>query len=144
MDSKEKQLYFNSITIDLEKIRYDVVNNPKEIINNINIVACDSYNIIDSNINGFTLMYKRSVEFEPNVLYEIEVVYKLHFNFDIKTIDEYKNNYNELKELIAKKAEKAINMVGVASRASALISSITMQNNGNAVITQPNYIKKVN
>ena len=138
----EKSLYFKSIYIDLKKVNYDKINShlPK-VDEQIKVVTKDSYQITELSLSGFTLNYQRSVELDPKVLFDIKVIYEIRYEFTDDLVKEYSDKFDELSELVNFKAEKAINMTGVASRASALISCITMQNSGNAIITPPNYIK---
>ena len=138
----EKKLFFKSIYIDLRKVNYDKIDS--QLPGNegqIKVVTKDSYEINDFSLNGFTLLYKRSVELDPKLLFSMAVMYDIRYEFSEETIKEFKDKIEELFELVNVKAEKALNMTGVISRASTLISSITMQNNGNAIITQPNFSK---
>ena len=140
-NAKEKELFLKSIIIDLKNVNYEKNNNSSINKEQIKVIIKDYYKIIDASINGFKILYSRLVEFKPKMLFTVSVSYEISYSFADKTIKEYENNIHDLNELINIKAEKAINMTGVASRASALISCITMQNNGNAIITPPNYIK---
>lgn len=138
----EKKLFFKSISIDLKKVDYEKLNNKySETSEQIKVITEDSYEISDVSINGFKLFYQRHVELEPKMLFDVKVSYEIFYEFADETIKEYKGKDEELKELVNIKAEKAINMTGVVSRASTLISCITMQNNGNSIVTQPNYSK---
>lgn len=137
----EKNLFFKSIYIDLKKVNYDKINSQPKIDEQIKVVTRDSYQITELSLSGFTLNYQRSVELDPKVLFDIKVIYEIHYEFTDDLVKEYKDKFDELSELVNFKAEKAINMTGVVSRASTLISCITMQNNGNAIITQPNFSK---
>lgn len=138
----EKNLFFKSINIDLKKVNYDKINSPlPKIDEQIKVVTKDSYQITELSLSGFTLNYQRSVELDPKVLFDIKVIYEIRYEFTDDLVKEYKDKFDELSELVKFKAEKAINMTGVVSRASTLISCITMQNNGNAIITQPNFSK---
>jgi hypothetical protein len=137
----EKSLYFKSIYIELKKVNYDKINNQPKIDEQIKVVTKDSYQITELSLSGFTLNYQRSVELDPKVLFDIKVTYEIHYEFTDDLVKEYTDKFDELSELVNFKAEKAINMTGVVSRASTLISCITMQNNGNAIITQPNFSK---
>jgi len=138
----EKKLFFKSISIDLKKVDYEKLNNKyNETSEQIKVITEDSYEISDVSINGFKLFYQRHVELEPKMLFDVKVSYEIFYEFADETIKEYKGKDEELKELVNIKAEKAINMTGVVSRASTLISCITMQNNGNSIVTQPNYSK---
>lgn len=137
----EKSLYFKSIYIELKKVNYDKINNQPKIDEQIKVVTKDSYQITELSLSGFTLNYQRSVELDPKVLFDIKVTYEIHYEFTDDLVKEYTDKFDELSELVNFKAEKAINMTGVVSRASTLISCITMQNNGNAIITQPNFCK---
>ena len=138
----EKKLFFKSISIDLKKVDYEKLNNKySETSEQIKVITEDSYEISDVSINGFKLFYQRHVELEPKMLFDVKVSYEIFYEFADETIKEYKGKDEKLKELVNIKAEKAINMTGVVSRASTLISCITMQNNGNSIVTQPNYSK---
>lgn len=138
----EKTLFFKSINVDLKKVNYDKIDGILPGINEpIKVITKDSYEITDLTSSGFTLLYQRLVELEPKLLFNITVTYEIRYEFSKETENEYKDKIGELSELVNAKAEKAINMTGVVSRASTLISSITMQNNGNAIVTQPNFSK---
>ena len=138
----EKKMFFKSISIDLKKVDYEKLNNKySETSEQIKVITEDSYEISDVSINGFKLFYQRHVELEPKMLFDVKVSYEIFYEFADETKKEYKEKDEELKELVNIKAEKAINMTGVVSRASTLISCITMQNNGNSIVTQPNYSK---
>ncbi len=138
----EKRLFFKLIFIDLKKVNYGKINSqlPK-VDEQIKVVTKDSYEISNLSFKGFTLNYQRIVELDPRILFDIKVEYEIHYEFADATVKEYKDRFDDLSELVNVKAEKALTMTGVISRAAALISSITMQNNGNAIITQPNYAK---
>lgn len=138
----EKTLFFKSINVDLKKVNYNKIDGILPGINEqIKVITKDSYEITDLTSSGFTLLYQRLVELEPKLLFNITVAYEIRYEFSKETENEYKDKIGELSELVNAKAEKAINMTGVVSRASTLISSITMQNNGNAIVTQPNFSK---
>lgn len=140
-NANEKRLFFKSIYVDLKSVNYEKLDDQNDNNEQIKIVTNDFHNVFDISAKGFKILYTRNVELDPKILFEIKVSYEISYEFDDKTIKEYKDNIEELKELINIKAEKAINMTGVVSRASALISCITLQNNGNALVTQPNYSK---
>ena len=141
-NANDKKLFFKTVYIDLKKVNYDKLNSQlPEINEQIKVVTKDSYEVSNLSLTGFNLIYQRSVELDPRVLFDIKVTYEIRYEFSDDTIKEYKDKLDELAELVNVKAEKAINMTGVVSRASTLISCITMQNNGNAIITQPNYSK---
>ena len=138
----EKRLFFKAIYVDLKKVNYEKINGQLPGINEqIKVITKDSYEVNDITPTDFLLTYQRAVELDPKILFDIKVAYDIRYEFSDDTIKEYKDKFEELSELVNEKAEKAINMTGVVSRASTLISCITMQNNGNAIITQPNYSK---
>ncbi|MBP5446318.1 MAG: hypothetical protein J6Y28_09125 [Acholeplasmatales bacterium] len=143
-NEKEKLIYLNSAIIDLDNVKYEAKKNISSNAGNFKVIVKDSYDIINVDSKGFSFVYNRSVFFEPDVMFSIDVSYKVQIKFDIKTTKEYEGKLDELKDLVNIKIEKAINMVRVSARASALISSITMQNNGNAIITQPSFVKDNN
>ena len=141
-NASEKTLFFKSVFIDLKKVDYEKLNNqPDEVHEQIKVITQDSYEIIGVFEDGFKLIYNRLVELDPKILFQVKVSYEINYKFAEKTVKEYKGRIDDLVEMVNIKAEKAINMTGVVSRASTLISCITMQNNGNAIVTQPNYSK---
>ena len=141
MEKLEKQLFFKSIYVDLKNVRYDRKNNPSKDVTTINVIVRDNDEILDVTPKGFKLLFERSVTFNPEMIFDLKVSYEVSFDFDTRTINEYKNDFEGLKELINVKREKALNMTGVISKASTLISNITVQNNGNAIVTPPTYSK---
>lgn len=140
MDANEKKIFFESIQMDLLSVDYKKINT-NIAAENLKIVIRDSYVLLNITSQGFELNYKRNVVFEPKSLFEIIVVYGIKFNFAQNTISEFENNMSELEELVKIKAEKAINLTGAISKASSLISSITMQNNGTPLVTIPSFVK---
>ena len=140
-NNKEKKLYFSNIDIELDSVNYSkVMNNPKEKVNRLAIVTRDNSDVISINNNCFVAKFIRKVELEPKVFFEISVYYDLTFYFDKRTVKEYENNFEALRELVNEKLLRAIELTGVTSKASAVISSLTM-NNGNPVITPPTFQK---
>lgn len=135
----EKQLYFKGIFIDLKQVIYEKKDIPNQNINNIEVNIKDSFSIENENIEGFGLTYERVISFTPDYLFELKVIYEVKYLFADKTKDEFKDNFIELKNLIYKKGIKAINMAGIPSKASALISNITMQNGANPIVTPPSF-----
>lgn len=142
MKKDDKILYFESAKIELTSVDFKIIKNdenssgsPKKIITK------DSINLQELNYDFFTLRYERKVQLDPISLFDISVKYEVTFKFSKDTINEYKDNLEELNVVVNEKLEKALLLTNVISRASNIISNITMQLNGNAIITPPSIQK---
>lgn len=135
--NKENKLYFESIYINLNSIDFKRIEDAKEVVEGFKIVVKDSYDIVGYSNENFNIQFSRKVELEPKSSFEIIVKFDLLFNLGSKTIKKYQNDVDGLHEVIKEKTEKAIQLSNVISRASALISSISMQLNCNPIITPP-------
>lgn len=142
MSNSEKKLHFKNVYVEINKIQYEKLDNfPQEYSSDIKIITMDNYEVISYSIDGFLLKYCRNVEFDPKYYFTIRVEYLIEYLFDTRTKSEYSSKVDELERVINEKAIKAIEMVGAPSRASTLISSITIQNGCNSVVTQPTFKK---
>lgn len=138
---EEKKLYFKAILCELNSVDYEKgISIDKNFDGPIKTITRDSYKVVNYSARGFDIVFERKVELDPKVLFSMSVKYDVSFLFSDDTIKEYENKLDDLKALIDVKLEKAINVSGVVAKASALVSSVTIQNYGNPVITQPRVI----
>lgn len=137
---EEKKLYFKGFSYSLSNIKYDSINNTSS--EKVDVLFDDQVKILSVTEKDFSMAYVRHIHFEPKSLFDLSVEYIISFNFSNETINEYKNNFNDLQQLVEIKAIKALEMTGVISKASNLISNISMQNNNNPIITPPLFLTK--
>ena len=142
MENKnEKKLYFDSIIINLNSVDFKKMSDTNENVESFKIIVKDLYEISSISDHDFNICYERKIELEPKKLFTISVKFDLVFVLSGKTKKMYQDKREELVELIKEKAEKALQLTNVTSRASSLISSISMQLNCNPIITPPTLLR---
>ena len=141
MGVEEKKIAFNSMSIQLDSVDFKKVKNIETNFDRIKIITKDYFDLVELTKESFTISYERKVELEPKIMFEISVKFDVIFRFGEKTIDEYKDNFEELREVVKEKLEKAIEISNVIPRASAIISSLTLNLNNRPIITPPSLQK---
>ena len=138
----EKLLYFKNARIELEKVRFDKIESNEKNKEQLKIDIIDSYKVEYFDNRKLVFLFSRKVSLVPSSLFVIEVEYDVALEFADNTKKEFTEKNDELGKLINNKIEKIINLSCVPAKASTLISDLTMNNNGNPIVTPPSLIKK--
>jgi len=140
--NEERKLYFSGSAIDLDNVKFTRLSKPEVQPADVKIITEDDYEIHNVTLSQFSITCNRRIELDPKVYFEVFVSFEVTIFFAKETMKEFDGKLEELRRVIDSKIDKILLLTGVYARASSLISSITMQYNGNPVITAPIFSKK--
>lgn len=92
------------------------------------------------NKDGFSLVFSRSVEFEPVCLFSIRVKYQIDCIFTDESKSYYNNNLDEINKFIEKRKFEILESTNIIAKTSLLIASITNISKNNPLILPPRFV----
>jgi hypothetical protein len=130
-----------NVIFSLQQVSY--ISLPENSNTNLVLHADDSVQVKNVDAKGFDLLYLRIAEVQPSSFFKTTVAFQIHGDFTSESQKIFEKEPEEPSKWVTKYKENIVSDQGLPSRASVIISTLTMTAGFTPGITAPGFIRPV-